>query len=149
MSDIAKDNNNRNESSNSNKDDCRLIHGDFMEIAKNEIQDNYIDLILTDPPYGFDALPIYEGLAWLADRVLKPGGSLVFCVGQVMLEKVMQIIGDNTDNQAYWWIFCVRHSRYHSRNMQDTYLQNGSLCYGMSKEVDLTNMQPLVQWVTL
>jgi len=115
LSDIAEDINHRNESSYSNKDNCRLILGDFMEIAKSEIQDNSIDLILTDPPYGFNALGIYEGLAWLADRVLKPGGSLVFYVGQLMLEKVIQIIGDNTDNLAYWWIFCVRHSRYHSK----------------------------------
>lgn len=68
-----------NESSNSNGgNNYRLIHGDFMEIAKKEIQDNSIDLILTDPPDGFEALGIYEGMAWLADRVLKPGGSLVF-----------------------------------------------------------------------
>lgn len=114
MSNTAKHNNNRKESSNSNKDTCRLIHGDFMEKEK-DIDDNSIDLILTDPPYGFDALPIYEGLAWLADRVLKPGGSLIFFVSHLMLEKVIQIIGDNTDNLTYWWIFCVRPSRYHSK----------------------------------
>ena len=68
-----------NESSNSNGgNNYRLIFGDFMEIAKKEIQDNSINLILTDPPDRFEALGIYEGIAWLADRVLKPDGSLVF-----------------------------------------------------------------------
>ena len=32
-----------------------------------------------------------------------------------MLEKVIQIIGDNTDNLTYWWIFCVKHSGNHSK----------------------------------
>ena len=104
----------RESSNNNGGDNCKLIHGDFMEIAKNEIQGNSIDLILTDPPYGFNALGIYEGLAWLADRVLKPGGSLVFFVGHLILEKVIQIIGDNTDNLTYWWVFCVKHAGNHS-----------------------------------
>ena len=86
-----------------------------MEIAKNEIQDNTIDLILTDPPYSYEALGIYESLAWLADRLLKPGCSLVFFTGHLILEKVIQIIGDNTDNLKYWWIFCVKHSGNHSK----------------------------------
>ena len=32
-----------------------------------------------------------------------------------MLEKVIQIIGDNTDNLTYWWIFCVKHSGNHCK----------------------------------
>ena len=103
-------NNNNNGSSN-----CRLIHADFMEKEKHILDNNSIDLILTEPPYGFEALAIYEGLAWLADRVLKPGGSLVFFVDHVILDHVIRLFDDNNDNLKYWWIFCVKHSRNHSK----------------------------------
>lgn len=106
------DSNNNNNSNNT--ENYRLINADFMEKEK-EIADNSIDLILTDPPYENEAFYIYESLAWLADRVLKPGGSLVFYVGHLMLERVIRVIGDNTDDLKYWWIFCVRHSGNHSK----------------------------------
>ena len=104
---------NSNDNSN-NTENYRLINADFMEKEK-QIIDNSIDLILTDPPYGNEAFYIYESLAWLADRVLKPGGSLVFYVGHLMLERVIRVIGDNTDDLKYWWIFCVRHLGNHTK----------------------------------
>ena len=69
----------------------KLIYGDFIEQSQKEIPDNSIDLIFTDPPYGKEYLPLYQELAKLAVRVLKPGGSLVFFVGHIILDQVIQI----------------------------------------------------------
>ena len=103
-----------NESSNSNGgNNYRLIFGDFMEIAKKEIQDNSINLILTDPPDRFEALGIYEGIAWLADRVLKPGSSLVFSCRSSNSGEVMRLFDDNNDNLKYWSIFSGKYSGNH------------------------------------
>ena len=40
-----------------------------------EIADNFIDLIITDPPYSEESIPLYGDAAKLAQRVLKPGGA--------------------------------------------------------------------------
>ena len=48
-----------------------------MESLGENISDNSIDLIFTDPPDDEASLSLYADLAKLADRVLKPGGSLV------------------------------------------------------------------------
>lgn len=63
-----------------NKDGINLLQGDFIELSK-EITDESVDLIFTDPPYDKQSLPIYEDLARLAQRVLKPGGSLIAYTG--------------------------------------------------------------------
>ena len=52
-----------------------LQFGDMKTLGEN-IPDNSIDLIFTDPPYNEASLSLYGDLAKLADRVLKPGGSL-------------------------------------------------------------------------
>ena len=51
-------------------DNCRLMLGDFRDKGK-EIEDNSIDLISTDPPYGEQYLYLYEDLAELSARVYK------------------------------------------------------------------------------
>jgi hypothetical protein len=48
------------------KGDCR--------VELSNVADNSVPLILTDPPYGDDAGPLYEWLAGFAERVLIPGG---------------------------------------------------------------------------
>ena len=81
-----------NGKNNSCNTDYKLIYGDFIEQSQNEIPDNSIDLIFTDPPYGEEYLPLYQELAKLAVRVLKPGGSLVFLVGHIILDQVIENI---------------------------------------------------------
>jgi ParB-like chromosome segregation protein Spo0J len=113
--------NNKNQFEN---DNCKLIYGDFIEQSQKEIADNSIDLILTDPPYGEQYLPLYQELAKLAVRVLKPGGSLVFYVGHIILDEVISIfkefssITSNTNNirgLKYFWILAVKHSGHHTK----------------------------------
>jgi ubiquinone/menaquinone biosynthesis C-methylase UbiE len=61
----------------------------------------------------------YEELAKLALRVLKPGGSLVFLVGHIILDEVFKIFNNfyltntNSINLKYWWTLAVKHSGHH------------------------------------
>jgi len=81
-------------------------------------------LILSDPPYSREYLPLYQKLGKLAARVLKPGGSLVFYVGHIILDEVISIfkefssITSNTNNNGglkYFWILAVKHSGHHTK----------------------------------
>jgi len=65
-------------------DGVELRIGD-CRVALADILDNSVALILTDPPYGKDAEPLYEWLAKFAARVLIPGGSLICYTGQTNL----------------------------------------------------------------
>ena len=86
---------------------CDLILGDLQESSKH-ISDNSIDLIFTDPPYGNGSIPLYEKLAKVASRVLKPGGSLVTYVGQYTIPEILNIIISN--NLKYRWPIIVEHT---------------------------------------
>jgi hypothetical protein len=55
--------------------DCRIVLAD--------VADNSVAMILTDPPYGDDAEPLYRWLGQFAKRVLVPGGSLICFTGNV------------------------------------------------------------------
>jgi DNA modification methylase len=78
-------------------------------------------LILTDPPYGKEYLPLYEELAKLAVRVLKPGSGLVFFAGHIILDEVFNIFNKfsltntNGSNLKYWWTLAVKHSGSHTK----------------------------------
>ena len=98
----------------------KLICNDFSKIDSEAIPDNSIDLIFTDPPYGKEYLSLYEELAKLAVRVLKPGGSLVFLVGHIILDDVFTIfrefsLKNNNSNLKYWWTLAVKHSGHHTK----------------------------------
>ena len=50
-------------------------HGDFRQ-RLDDLPDDSVDLIFTDPPYHKKHLPLYGDLAEVAGRVLRLGGSL-------------------------------------------------------------------------
>ncbi len=62
---------------------------------------NSVDFIITDPPYGQDAIPLYAELGALASLVLKDGGSLVAMTGQSYLP---QIIPSLAAHLTYHWM---------------------------------------------
>lgn len=62
-----------------------------------------IDCIITDPPYGREALPLYSELAAMAKVVLKPGGSLLCMAGQSYLLEVYRSLGEHL---TYKWQLC-------------------------------------------
>ncbi len=85
----------------------KLFLGDLIEKG-NEISEESVDLIFTDPPYATEYLQIYSELAALANRVLKPGGSIVTYIGQHNLLDILNIFTSN--DLKYWWPIAVKHT---------------------------------------
>jgi ParB family chromosome partitioning protein len=83
-----------------------IREGDFREVLA-DLPDHSVDLILTDPPYGEDAMPNYEWLSEFAAKKLKPGGSLLCYTGQAMLPEVLNALGQHL---RYWWVCSLDHS---------------------------------------
>lgn len=67
-----------------------ILHGDSADLS---LEQGSVDAILTDPPYGRAALPLWRMLAHLAENVLVPGGWLLAYSGQAVLPEVMQLLG--------------------------------------------------------
>lgn len=80
--------------------------GDFRDVLE-DLADDSVDLILTDPPYGEGANDLYWHLGEFASRKLKPGGSLVAYCGQATLGDVLDRLSDNL---RYWWTLALTHS---------------------------------------
>lgn len=81
-------------------------HGDMRELGKRIAADT-VDLILTDPPYPEEFLPLFSDLSTLAARVLKPGGLCLVYSGQIFLPEVMRRLCESLE---YAWTFAIRHS---------------------------------------
>lgn len=83
-----------------------LIAGDMRQVS-NQIADNSIDLIFTDPPYDAESLPLFGNLSELAARVLKPGGICLTYSGQMFLPQVMRELERHLE---YIWTCAILHS---------------------------------------
>ena len=92
----------------------KIIHNDFRKV---EIEPNSIDIILTDPPYSKEYLPLWKDLAIFAERNLKQNGYLITYSGQLYLNKVISYLSEHLE---YCWIFAL----YHSGNTQLIYPRN-------------------------
>jgi ParB-like nuclease domain/DNA methylase len=88
-------------------DKLRLFEGDFKKVAFEKLAPSSIDLVFTDPPYLRKSLTVYADLAILADRVLKPGGSLVTYIGQYALLDILDQVRSNSKDLQYWWEICI------------------------------------------
>lgn len=89
----------------------KLYCGDFRE-QLSKIPDNSIDFILTDPPYPAEFLPLWESLAELANRILKPGGYLFAYSGQSFLPDIYRMMGNHLD---YQWTAGVYHKNGYTK----------------------------------
>lgn len=69
-----------------------LVHGDFRT---HEIARASIDAIITDPPYGFEFIPLYLDLSKYAAAVLKPGAPCIVMCGQSWLETVLHFLSEH------------------------------------------------------
>ena len=99
----------------------RLICGDFADVHY-EIGDASVDVIITDPPYAREYLYTFELLARVAQRILKPGGSLVTFAGHMYLPEILQMMGRYL--RYNWMLACLQphHSaRVHVRNAFSTW----------------------------
>ncbi len=80
-----------------------LRHGDFREVLANIEK---VDLILTDPPYPKEYLPLWKDLAKFAKEKLKENGYLIAYSGQYHLPQVINYLSDELN---YIWVFCLNH----------------------------------------
>lgn len=83
-------------------DRWRMFSGDFRE-RLSDLPDGCVDLIVTDPPYPGESLPLWSDLAKHAARLLRPQGILVGLTGQIYLPDVMNRLGEHLQ---YGWVYC-------------------------------------------
>lgn len=82
-----------------------IRRGDFQTVLA-DLDDNSVDLVVTDPPYGDQYTHLYGELAKWASAKLKPGGSLIAYVGQGNLPDVTAEMGPHL---RYWWTLALMH----------------------------------------
>ena len=105
---------------NSQQEGIQLYQGDFREVGQ-QIRDQSIDLIFTDPPYiDEDSLDLYQGLSELGNRVLKDGGSCLCYVTQTMLHQVLNVMSENLD---YYWIISIKHGGNNGRHGRGIFVE--------------------------
>ena len=85
---------------------AKIINADFRKFMA-DMPENSIDLIFTDPPYDEESIPLYEDMARLAKRVLKPGGSLITYVGHYAIIKAGHLMENHL---RFWWTIALEHS---------------------------------------
>lgn len=81
-----------------------LLHGDFRE-RLTELEPGSVDLILTDPPYPKENLPLWYDLAKTAKDLLAPRGLLIAYTGQIFFPEVLQLCAEG--GMTYGWTFAL------------------------------------------
>ena len=89
---------------------CDLRCGDFRTVLA-DVPDGAVDLVVTDPPYGGDATPVYRDLGAFAARILKPGGLLIAYAGQAHLPAVL---GALQEHLSYAWTCAIVYAGGHA-----------------------------------
>ena len=87
-------------------DGLDIRRGDFREVL-SDIPDHSVDIILTDPPYPQEYLPLWDDLGKFAARVLKPTGVLLAYSGQIHLPQVITML---TKHLRWWWMCAIQHT---------------------------------------
>jgi ParB-like chromosome segregation protein Spo0J len=85
----------------SSKFDVR--RGDFRQVLADV---EGVSLVLTDPPYPKEFLPLWEDLGKWAQSALADDGLLVAYSGQMFLPQVLELLGEHLD---FWWCGAVVH----------------------------------------
>ncbi len=80
--------------------------GDFCDVLA-DIEPGTVTLILTDPPYPVEYLPLWEGLGKFGSDKLVEGGSLVAYCGQSILPDALDRLRPHL---RYWWTIALTHS---------------------------------------
>lgn len=78
----------------------KIIQGDCLEVMKT-IADKSIDLVITDPPYKTEFLPLYGQMAKECGRIMKDGALLITLCGQFAINRIIK----NMDEYlTFYWI---------------------------------------------
>jgi hypothetical protein len=95
-------------------DDIQIIHGDFRTL---NLAPASAKLVLTDPPYDRDSIPLWDDLAVLAEKVLVDGGVLLAYAGTMFLPETIAALSKTL---VYRWMLATVHEgsggRVHSLN---------------------------------
>lgn len=95
-------------------ENVQIICDDFNDYFQN-VPDNSVDLIFTDPPYDKESIELYGNIALHAARVLKPGGSLLVYAGHYAIPKITQLMGEYL---RYWWMIALSHQSGNHRRLE-------------------------------
>ena len=87
-------------------DDIKIFNKDFRKL---NLQENSIDLILTDPPYPYEFLELWKDLFLVAKKVLKPNAFLIAYSGQMYLDKIFQYA--NEAQLDYYWMINIEFTK--------------------------------------
>jgi ParB-like chromosome segregation protein Spo0J len=93
-------------------DRWNVFQGDIWKV---ELEPNSLDVIITDPPYPQDCLPLWSALAIFAKRHLKVGGALFAMTGNLYLPDILNMLGEHLTYQ--WQLACTlpgQHSEVHA-----------------------------------
>jgi 16S rRNA G966 N2-methylase RsmD len=86
-------------------DDLNIRRGDFRDVLA-DLEPGSATLVLTDPPYPVEYLPLWDGLGHAAAKWLPVGGSLVtYCGQSIMPEAIKRLDG----HLRYWWTLALLH----------------------------------------
>lgn len=81
-----------------------IRRGDFRRTL--DLEPGSVTLVLTDPPYPREYLPLWDDLGERAAGWLPPGGSLIAYCGQSILPDVLTRLGVHL---RYWWTIAMLH----------------------------------------
>jgi len=81
----------------------RLLAGDFRGRLL-DLPAGSVDLIVTDPPYPNEFLPLYSDLSRLARHVLSDDGICVVMTGKIALPEVIARLGEHLN---YGWVYAL------------------------------------------
>jgi hypothetical protein len=85
-------------------DNLDIRYGDFRDVL--DIEPGSVALILTDPPYPTEHLPLWDALGDWSSDALMDGGSLVAYCGQSILPQALQRLDNHL---RYWWTIALIH----------------------------------------
>jgi hypothetical protein len=88
------------------------IHTGHMRQLFQLLDDDSVDLFITDPPWDKKALPLYSELGKLAQQKLKPGGFCLVLCGQICLNEIIARLSESLD---WYWLAGVKFSGAHTR----------------------------------
>jgi ParB-like chromosome segregation protein Spo0J len=81
----------------------RMMAGDFRDRLL-ELPAGCVDLIVTDPPYPAEFLPLYSDLSRIARHVLADDGICVVMTGKIALPEVIARLGEHLN---YGWVYAL------------------------------------------
>jgi 16S rRNA G966 N2-methylase RsmD len=81
-------------------DRCQLINNDFRKVE--EIKDNSVDMIFTDPPYERKYLTLYDDLAKFGHRTLVEGGSIITYLRQYDIPTIRLQYMEGIEESLAW-----------------------------------------------